>query len=90
MTHTPVSTSLPILDMSMLDGDEASARAFRDALRTATHDVGFFYLTGTGIPPELEARLHRHWPLWQLAGEHGGLEPQPQPLLGYTSAHLAH
>ncbi len=51
--------SLPILDLSRLDdGPEAAAR-FRDDLRTATHDVGFFYLTGTGISPELEARLHR-------------------------------
>lgn len=51
--------SLPILDLSQLDaGPEAAAR-FRDELRDATHDVGFFYLTGTGISPELEARLHR-------------------------------
>ncbi|WP_417556632.1 2-oxoglutarate and iron-dependent oxygenase domain-containing protein [Microbacterium sp.] len=28
-------------------------------LRAATRDVGFFYLTGTGIAPELEHRLHR-------------------------------
>lgn len=51
--------SLPVLDLSQLDrGPEAAAR-FRDDLRAATHDVGFFYLTGTGIPPSLEARLHR-------------------------------
>lgn len=51
--------SLPILDLSQLDhGPEAAAR-FRDDLRAATHDVGFLYLTGTGISPELEARLHR-------------------------------
>lgn len=51
--------SLPILDLSQLDaGPEAAAR-FRDALRAATHDVGFFYLTGTGVSPDLEARLHR-------------------------------
>ena len=48
--------NLPILDLSLLDqGPEAAAR-FRDDLRTATRDVGFFYLTGTGISPELEAR----------------------------------
>ena len=35
--------SLPILDLSQLDaGPEAAAR-FRDELRAATHDVGFFY-----------------------------------------------
>lgn len=51
--------TLPVLDLSLLDqGPEAAAR-FRDQLAEATHDVGFFYLTGTGIPPELEARLHR-------------------------------
>ena len=51
--------SLPILDRSQLDeGPDAAAR-FRDELRAATHDVGFFYLTGTGISPDLEARLHR-------------------------------
>jgi len=50
--------NLPVLDLSQLDaGSEAAAR-FRDDLRAATHDVGFFYLTGTGIPPELEVRLH--------------------------------
>ncbi|MFT4137208.1 isopenicillin N synthase family dioxygenase [Microbacterium sp.] len=51
--------NLPVLDLSLLDqGPEAAAR-FREQLRHATHDVGFFYLTGTGVPPELEARLHR-------------------------------
>jgi isopenicillin N synthase-like dioxygenase len=51
--------NLPILDLSELDaGPEAAAR-FRADLRDATHDVGFFYLTGTGVPPELEGRLHQ-------------------------------
>lgn len=51
--------SLPILDLSRLDDGPEAAAQFRDDLRAATHDVGFFYLTGTGISPELEARLHR-------------------------------
>jgi isopenicillin N synthase-like dioxygenase len=51
--------SLPILDLSQLDAGPDAAARFRDELRAATHDVGFFYLTGTGISPELEARLHR-------------------------------
>ncbi|KAJ1683958.1 hypothetical protein LUZ63_020825 [Rhynchospora breviuscula] len=51
--------TLPILDLSRLDEGPAAAAAFRDDLRAATHDVGFFYLTGTGVSPELEARLHR-------------------------------
>lgn len=56
MTHAPVSTNLPVLDMSMLDGDEASASGFRHALRTATHEVGFFYLVGHGISDDITAR----------------------------------
>lgn len=51
--------SLPVLDLSLLDQGAAAAARFRDELRAATHEVGFFYLTGTGVPPELEARLHR-------------------------------
>ncbi|MDQ1113231.1 isopenicillin N synthase-like dioxygenase [Microbacterium testaceum] len=49
--------NLPVLDLSLLDqGPDAAAR-FCEELRAATHDVGFFYLTGTGVSPELEARL---------------------------------
>lgn len=51
--------SLPVLDLSQLDAGAEAAERFRDDLRRATHDVGFFYLTGTGVTPELEARLHR-------------------------------
>ncbi|MDT0156930.1 2-oxoglutarate and iron-dependent oxygenase domain-containing protein [Microbacterium sp. ARD32] len=51
--------NLPILDLSRLDAGDEEAVAFRADLRAATHDVGFFYLTGTGIPAELEQRLHR-------------------------------
>lgn len=51
--------NLPILDLSQLDAGEEAAARFREDLRAATHDVGFFYLTGTGVTAELEARLHR-------------------------------
>lgn len=51
--------ALPVLDFSQLDRGPEEAASFRAALRAATHDVGFFYLTGTGVTPELEARLHR-------------------------------
>ncbi|MBS1896109.1 MAG: isopenicillin N synthase family oxygenase [Actinobacteria bacterium] len=51
--------NLPILDLSQLDAGEEAAARFRDDLRAATHDVGFFYLTGTGVTDELERRLHR-------------------------------
>jgi len=51
--------NLPVLDLALLDqGPEAAAR-FRADLRRATHEVGFFYLVGTGVTPELESRLQR-------------------------------
>jgi isopenicillin N synthase-like dioxygenase len=45
--------SLPILDMSALDKGADVADAFRDRLRDVMHDVGFFYLTGHGVPQDL-------------------------------------
>jgi len=51
--------SLPVLDLSQLDRGPEAAAAFREDLRRATHEVGFFYLTGTGISPESEERLLR-------------------------------
>ena len=51
--------TLPILDLSQLDAGADAAARFRADLRAATRDVGFFYLTGTGIPTDLEQRLHR-------------------------------
>lgn len=51
--------NLPVLDLSLLDQGPDAAERFRDQLRKATHDVGFFYLVGTGVTPDLEARLHR-------------------------------
>ncbi len=44
--------SLPILDISQLD-DPDKAEGFRKQLREVTHDVGFFYLVGHGIPQQL-------------------------------------
>ncbi|WP_300592178.1 2-oxoglutarate and iron-dependent oxygenase domain-containing protein [Microbacterium sp.] len=53
MTDSPV----PVLDFSQLDaGPEAAAR-FRADLRQATHEVGFFALTGHGASPALQDRL---------------------------------
>ncbi len=50
--------TLPVLDLSRLDAGPEEAAGFREDLRAATHDVGFFYLTGTGIAEGLETRLH--------------------------------
>ncbi|NYD71601.1 isopenicillin N synthase family dioxygenase [Herbiconiux flava] len=54
----PLSTAtLPVLDLSRLNGDAADAEAFRLELREATHDYGFFYLVGHGVPHELIERV---------------------------------
>ncbi len=45
--------ALPILDISQLDAGADQAQAFRTQLREVTHDVGFFYLVGHGIPQQL-------------------------------------
>ncbi|MGJ3508364.1 isopenicillin N synthase family dioxygenase [Enemella sp. A6] len=41
--------NLPVLDMSQLADGPESAAAFRAELRRATHEVGFFHLTGHGV-----------------------------------------
>ena len=46
--------SLPILDFSLLDGSAQDAAQFRAELLKATHEVGFFYLTGHGVSSELQ------------------------------------
>lgn len=45
-------TTLPILDLSRLEGSAEESAKFRDDLRRVTHEVGFFYLTGHGISDE--------------------------------------
>ena len=47
-------TELPIVDLSMADSDPDG---FRAALRTAAHEVGFFYLVGHGLDLDLRDRL---------------------------------
>lgn len=49
--------SLPVLDLSRLDGGGESADNFRTELRRVTHEYGFFYLVGHGVPDELTAEL---------------------------------
>lgn len=43
MTSTSVD-ALPVLDLADLDAGPEARRRFREALRTATHEVGFFHL----------------------------------------------
>jgi isopenicillin N synthase-like dioxygenase len=52
MTATSIAT-LPILDLSRLDAAPAARAAFLSELRETAHNVGFFYVTGHGIDPEL-------------------------------------
>ncbi|MHA6669792.1 isopenicillin N synthase family dioxygenase [Homoserinimonas sp. A447] len=49
----PSEMRLPVLDLSRLDEGAMEADAFRTELREATHEYGFFYLTGHGVPQEL-------------------------------------
>ncbi len=49
----PAGKTLPILDISRLDRGEDERNAFLRDLRHAARDVGFFYLSGHGIPDEL-------------------------------------
>ncbi len=51
--------TLPVLDLSRLNAGDTEAEAFRTELREATHEYGFFYLTGHGIAPELIDRVIR-------------------------------
>ncbi|MGX5777172.1 isopenicillin N synthase family dioxygenase [Methylorubrum zatmanii] len=44
------AASLPVLDLRRFDGGDAERAAFLDDLRVAARDVGFFYLTGHGLP----------------------------------------
>jgi isopenicillin N synthase-like dioxygenase len=52
-----MTQSLPVLDFSRLDASPEEAEAFRDDLRRATHDFGFFYLTGHGVPESLVSQV---------------------------------
>lgn len=47
------AATLPILDLSRLNQGEEEAAAFRKELREATHEYGFFYLVGHGVPQQL-------------------------------------
>lgn len=49
MSNSLVITTLPLLDLSLLDGNATQRQSFLDGLRHAARDVGFFYLTGHGI-----------------------------------------
>ncbi|NVZ69589.1 isopenicillin N synthase family dioxygenase [Pseudomonas costantinii] len=52
-------TTLPLLDLSLLDGTPKQRDEFLEALRLAARHVGFFYLTGHGIDPALLAQVQQ-------------------------------
>jgi isopenicillin N synthase-like dioxygenase len=51
------TASLPVLDFSRLNAGPEEAEAFRTELREVTHEYGFFYLTGHGVPADLIERV---------------------------------
>lgn len=57
---------LPVLDVADLDSGPEAAQDFRDALREATHEVGFFHLVHripAGVVTELFDTAHRFFAL---------------------------
>lgn len=51
------SPAIPALDLGRFDAGDASRASFLSDLRVAAREVGFFYLTGHGIAPELLREL---------------------------------
>jgi isopenicillin N synthase-like dioxygenase len=51
MTDVGRVTALPVVDL------RAESSQLRQGLREAAHEVGFFYLTGHEVPPQLAGRL---------------------------------
>ena len=54
MSVSPVKDPIPLLDFRHFDAGPAVRTAFLSQLRTAAHEVGFFYLDGHGIAPDLQ------------------------------------
>ncbi|MEE6178745.1 isopenicillin N synthase family dioxygenase [Mycobacterium sp. 050134] len=53
MTNVSSVTALPVVDLA------ADPGRLREGLRRAAHEVGFFYLTGHGVPDDLRERVLR-------------------------------
>jgi isopenicillin N synthase-like dioxygenase len=53
MTAPPSDSPIPLLDLGRFEAGEAQRSAFLAELRAASRDVGFFYLTGHGVDPDL-------------------------------------
>ncbi|AHF76985.1 Putative 2OG-Fe(II) oxygenase [Sodalis praecaptivus] len=53
MRSSALPDTLPMLDLALFDAAGQERDAFLARLRLAAHDIGFFYLTGHGIDPDL-------------------------------------
>lgn len=51
------STALPVIDISRFRAPDADRDAFLAELRSAAHEVGFFYVTGHGVPAALREEV---------------------------------
>lgn len=60
MTPPLTLKTLPLLDLSQLDGDARQRQRFLDELRAAARDAGFFYLRGHGVNNRLNAQLQQY------------------------------
>ncbi|MEA1674658.1 isopenicillin N synthase family dioxygenase [Nitrospirillum sp. BR 11163] len=84
-----MTARLPILDLSRFDAGRAERDGFLADLRAAVRDVGFFYLSGHGIPDDLAtaawAEAHRFFDLPQ--GDKDAIDMVNSPhFRGYTRA----
>lgn len=51
-------STLPLLDFSQFRAGGSARQQFLVDLRRAAHEIGFFYLSGHGIAPELAQKVH--------------------------------
>jgi isopenicillin N synthase-like dioxygenase len=57
MSADETQQEIPMLDLRRFDAGNAERTAFLSQLRTAAHDVGFFYVTGHGVDARLLSDL---------------------------------
>lgn len=50
-------STIPVLKLSMLDGDPDKKKKFISLLKEAAHDVGFFYLSEHGVSSSFLERV---------------------------------
>ena len=94
MTNAPDFTSIPVIDISPLYGEDlADARAVAADIRHASIEAGFFYIRGHHMPPDLMratlmaskfffSRPEAEKRAIQVNGAHRGYVPFAQTTLG--------